>query len=155
MAAATEAQIESGVESTYDAASLPAAIITRAFGTISNVGGTEALNASRGEMGVLGYLASHDNVTTPSKLIDALGVSSARVANALKTLERKGYIVRETNPDDGRSVIVRLTPEGRAYGDANFEAAVAHLGKLLSPLSEAEQIELARLVEKMARPLVR
>ena len=50
---------------------------------------------------------------------------------------------------------VRLTPEGRAYGDANFEAAVAHLGKLLSPLSEAEQIELARLVEKMARPLVR
>ena len=38
MAATTEAQIESSVESTYDAASLPAAIITRAFGTISNVG---------------------------------------------------------------------------------------------------------------------
>lgn len=151
----TTERAHSELDTSPNAVNLPAAAITRAIGTISNVGGMDALNASRGEMGVLGYLASHGNIATPSKLIDALGVSSARVANALKTLEHKGYVVRETNPDDGRSVIVRITPEGKAYGDANFEAAVMRLGKLLSPLSDAEQIEFARLVEKMARPLVR
>lgn len=135
--------------------SLPAGIITRAIGAISNVGGMDALNASRGEMGVLGYLTAHDGAATPSKLLDALGVSSARVANTLKTLERKGYIIRETNPDDGRGIIARITPAGRAFGEANFEAAVAGITALLSPLSDQEQIELAHLVEKIASPLIR
>lgn len=139
----------------HGVAGSPAATITRAIGTLSNAGGADVLNASRGEMGVLGYLTSHGGAATPSTLLEALGVSSARVANALKSLERKGYIVREANPEDGRGVIARITPEGRAFGDANFEIAVTSIANLLAPLSESEQIELARLVEKLARPLVR
>ncbi len=143
------------IEEPHGIAGSPAGIITRAIGTISNAGGVDVLNASRGEMGVLGYLVSHDGAATPSELLEALGVSSARVANTLKSLERKGYIVRETNPDDGRGVIARITPAGEVYGDANFKTAVASVEKLLAPLSETEQAELAHLVEKLSRPLVR
>ena len=110
-----------------DASSLAAYKVTRAMGAITNAGGMDALNASRGEMGVLGCLAQHDREATPSQLMDALGVSSARVANTLKALERKGYVVRQTNPEDGRGVIVRITPAGEAFGDVESVKAVSDL----------------------------
>ncbi len=138
-----------------DASSLAAYKVTRAMGAITNAGGMDALNASRGEMGVLGCLAQHDREATPSQLMDALGVSSARVANTLKALERKGYVARQTNPEDGRGVIVRITPAGEAFGEANFQSAVRGVSSLLAPLSAEEQLELARLVERIAEPLVK
>ena len=137
-----------------EAADPAAARITRALGAISNAGGMDALNASRGEMGVLGYLVAHGGSATPSELGEALGVTSARVANALKALERKGRVAREANPEDGRGVIVRITPAGESFGEANYRAAVERVTGLLEPLSADERAQLTDLVERVARPIV-
>ena len=41
-------------------------------------------------------------------------VSRTRVSRVVDELTRQGLVVRETNPEDGRSAYAVLTPEGRA-----------------------------------------
>ena len=50
---------------------------------------------------------------TPSTSIaPKMGMEATSLSRTLKTLENKGLIIREPNPDDGRSVLLKLTKEG-------------------------------------------
>lgn len=49
---------------------------------------------------------------TPSALARWLGVSGTSVTGTLDQLEGQGLVVRAPHPDDRRSTLVRLTPEG-------------------------------------------
>lgn len=42
-----------------------------------------------------------------------MGMEPTSLSRILKTMEDKGAICREKNPDDGRSVIIKLTDYGR------------------------------------------
>ncbi|MGN0071695.1 MAG: MarR family winged helix-turn-helix transcriptional regulator [Atopobiaceae bacterium] len=131
----------------------PAARLTRAMGVIETRNLSSAPNVSHGEIGVLGYLVSHGGAAAPSDLAEALNVTASRIANTLKALQKKGYIVRDINPQDRRGVIVSITDAGKAYGEANYQETVANTAHLLSALSAEEQAELARLAEKIASSL--
>ncbi len=51
---------------------------------------------------------------TPSTALGALmGMEPTSLSRILKNMEDKGAISREKNPDDGRSVIIKLTPYGK------------------------------------------
>ncbi|MEO9569719.1 MAG: MarR family winged helix-turn-helix transcriptional regulator [Polaribacter sp.] len=51
---------------------------------------------------------------TPSTALGPLmGMEPTSLSRILKTMENKGAICREKNPDDGRSVIIRLTDYGK------------------------------------------
>lgn len=41
-----------------------------------------------------------------------LGITHAPVVRAVQTLQKRGYVSQEVNPDDARSKIVRLTEKG-------------------------------------------
>jgi DNA-binding MarR family transcriptional regulator len=61
---------------------------------------------------------------TPGKLAECTGLTTGGVTVVLDRLEKAGYIRREPNPGDRRSVVVRLQPsimEGMAehYADIN------------------------------------
>lgn len=50
---------------------------------------------------------------TPSTAISTqMGMESTSLTRTLKSMEDKGLIVREKNPSDGRSVIIKLTKKG-------------------------------------------
>lgn len=63
----------------------------------------------RGETYVLYFIRENQGKTVPSQISDGMGVSSARVAMALNSLEEKGMITREIDVDDRRKIIVKLT----------------------------------------------
>ena len=44
-----------------------------------------------------------------------MGMESTSLSRTLKTMENQGLIRREPNPQDGRSVLIRLTKEGFAF----------------------------------------
>ncbi|MFD4603778.1 MarR family winged helix-turn-helix transcriptional regulator [Streptomyces sp. NPDC058464] len=48
----------------------------------------------------------------PSELADQLSLSRASVTSSLDTLERARLVVRVPQPDDGRRLLITLTPEG-------------------------------------------
>jgi|TARA_B100000780_G_scaffold1237_1_gene1011 DNA-binding MarR family transcriptional regulator len=59
-------------------------------------------------------LLSIDAEGTPStNLGPKMGIEPTSLSRLLNTMERKGLIIRSKNPNDGRSVLINLTPFGR------------------------------------------
>ena len=59
-------------------------------------------------------LTIDQNKGTPSTALGPLmGMEPTSLSRILKNMEAKGAIRREKNPDDGRSVIIRLTDYGK------------------------------------------
>jgi len=54
---------------------------------------------------------------TPTGLAERLVMPLSTVIFRVKRLERRGHAERIPNPDDGRSFLVRLTPEGQRLLD--------------------------------------
>lgn len=61
---------------------------------------------------------SLDRPVTISAIAERLHTSGAYVTMETKKLMRRGFLDKQPNPEDGRSVIIKLTDEGRAAVDA-------------------------------------
>ena len=64
------------------------------------------------EFAIYSVLASGDGLT-PGALARWMSAPPTTVSSSIKRFERRGHVERVTNPDDGRSHLVRLTREGR------------------------------------------
>lgn len=58
----------------------------------------------------------------PADLADRLGISKQALNHLLGQLERRGYLTREADPEDGRSKRIRLTTRGVKAGFVIREA---------------------------------
>jgi DNA-binding MarR family transcriptional regulator len=87
---------------------------------------------------------------SPAQLIGATMIGSAAMTNRLDNLSRRGLVERRPNPRDGRSVLVRLTPEGGTRVDDAMTRLARHEAEELRGLSREEQATLARLLRRLA-----
>lgn len=86
---------------------------------------------------------------TPGALVAASMVTSGAITARLDHLVAKGFVHRETDPDNRRQVLVTLTREGLRLVDKVVEAHLANETALLSCLGDGEQKQLARLLAKL------
>lgn len=107
----------------------------------------EPRNFSRGEIGILIYLNFIKDGVSSGELSEYLTVSTGRVATALKSLEKKGFIVRRPDASDKRRVIVFITDAGRDFVIEGHNKGIAMTEKFLRKLSEEEAKEFVRLVK--------
>lgn len=91
----------------------------------------------------------------PTELYTSLMISSGGLTDRLDRLRRAGLIRREPSPDDRRSLLVQLTPDGRKRAEAAFREDMALERELLAGLQEQELDDLARLLAKLASSLAR
>lgn len=56
----------------------------------------------------------NDEDKNVSHLALEFSVTKATISEAVRTLEKKGYLVKARNPDDARNIMLRLTPKGKA-----------------------------------------
>lgn len=89
----------------------------------------------------------------PTELFRSMMVSSGGMTHRLGKLARAGLITRPPAEDDGRSLLVELTPEGRRRAEAAFRADMALEAELLSGLGAAEQARLAALLQRLEAQL--
>jgi len=85
-----------------------------------------------------------------TELVGSLRTDRAYVTLVVDDLEKRGYVVRSTNPDDRRAKIVTITAEGRKAA----RRAVAILERppaALRNLADADLIELSRLLGLLRR----
>lgn len=79
-----------------------------------------------------------------------MGASRASVSGLAGTLEKEGMITKEPSPEDGRALLLTLTPQGRE----RFEQAWIEIGKsgreMISGLTETESATLINLLGKVA-----
>ncbi|AIZ57306.1 transcriptional regulator SlyA [Candidatus Methanoplasma termitum] len=104
----------------------------------------------QGETFVLIFIKERHGKIIPSDISDAIGVSSARVATALNSLENKGLITRRIDSDDRRKIIVELTPEGMKLAEERKKAHTERIGAMLALLGEEDSAELVRIVGRLS-----
>ncbi len=83
---------------------------------------------------------------SPSDLMDTMMVSSGTMTNRIDQLEKAGLVARSQNPNDGRSFLISLTPEGFKLIDAAVTAHVETQARLVSSLSQEERTALDDLL---------
>jgi len=87
--------------------------------------------------------------------VKALGekvlLTSGSMTAAIDRLERRGWVMRGDDPQDRRSRIVRLTPEGRKTIQALFRTHERDMEQAASKLSHNERAELMRLLRKLGK----
>jgi len=83
---------------------------------------------------------------SPGALMDSMMITSGTVTNRIDQLEKSGLVSREPNPDDRRSMIVALTPQGLKLIDEAVTAHVENQHRLVACLSEVERSILDRAV---------
>ena len=86
---------------------------------------------------------------TPSQVADRVLIPSATVTATLDLLERRGWIRRAPNPDDRRSVLVEITPDGRAVADQVLPGIRMLEKSVLSALTPGERVQLLGLLAKI------
>lgn len=108
-----------------------------------------------GEYDVLAALrrAGTPHRLTPTDLYQSMLVTSATMTARLDRLERRNLIRRQPAPDDRRSVLVELTPEGRALIDQAAAELVAAEAALLDALAPRERTALSDLLARLAASL--
>lgn len=87
---------------------------------------------------------------TPQMIAAELNRDKAQITRSVNDLVRRGYVVKTTNPVDGRSVRLSLSPEGVALAEQN-EAAEVRVGhEIFKPLTGEEITALEGLIRKLA-----
>jgi DNA-binding MarR family transcriptional regulator len=91
----------------------------------------------------------HQGPTSPSVLGKRLGIASASVTALLDRLEMGGLIERTSNPTDRRSVLVVLTPRGRATSEAIFAMFSADISEAVQHAQPEHIEEFAEMLDRI------
>ncbi len=102
-----------------------------------------------GENGVLCRLHIHEGRLSSGELAETMGLTSGRIANILKSLERKGMVQRERDSRDRRHVIAVLTDQGREKINSIFDKNNEIIEKVLERLDIQEVREGLSIFEKV------
>lgn len=93
-----------------------------------------------------------ENGTPSTSLGPKMGMEATSLSRTLKTMEDKGLIERKPNPEDGRGVLIYLTPFGKEKRDYSRERVLTFNDAIRNNISD-EKIkhfyEVAELINHM------
>jgi DNA-binding MarR family transcriptional regulator len=99
--------------------------------------------------------ASDASDSAAAQLADGLSRAKQEVSRLVDTLVDREYVVRESDPDDRRRLVLRLTRKGRAAADVIQAAVLALDQRMEAELAgcglDADQIErVGRALDQFA-----
>ena len=109
----------------------------------------EVSAATRGLPAVMRELMMAEGTLTPGEIAARTGVTDARVANILRTLEERGWITRAKAAGDRRRVEVALTEPGWAECRHRMEMIERSCAGFLRELGEEDSRQLLHLMGRM------
>lgn len=87
---------------------------------------------------------------SPKILVQQTMVSSGTMTNRIDRMEGRGLVQRLTDPNDGRGVLVEMTPQGLTLVDAAMTRLADAEERLIGTMSRTERERLATLLRKLA-----
>lgn len=99
-----------------------------------------------GELDVLHAIRKNPGITQAG-VCKILGIDKGAVARQTVSLEGKGYILRQENPEDGRSQLLFATEQAENLKLSKAHVEAAFYEWLLEGLGEEDQVEFARLLD--------
>ncbi|HDL86689.1 MAG TPA: MarR family transcriptional regulator, partial [Candidatus Acetothermia bacterium] len=101
-----------------------------------------------GQGRVLVHLREHDNVPQ-WRIARAMKTSPAAITSILKRMERDGWITRTRDPNDQRTVRIRMSDKARALEEEIQGTFVQIEEEISSIYTQEERAELRRLLLKL------
>ncbi|MEW4354134.1 MarR family transcriptional regulator [Streptococcus pneumoniae] len=99
------------------------------------------------QFAVLETLYSKGNLRIQD-LIDKILATSGNMTVVIKNMVRDGLIFRTCDPNDRRSFLVGLTPEGRTKIEAILPDHIANIQQAMTVLDEQDKKDLIRILKK-------
>jgi DNA-binding MarR family transcriptional regulator len=90
---------------------------------------------------------------TLGELAHAEQVRPPTMTRLVHAMEADGLVVRERNPDDGRSIIIRATTRGEAQLELGRSRQVAPLAEAITDLDRGERRQLEDATDLLGRVL--
>lgn len=87
---------------------------------------------------------------SPKVLVRQTMVSSGTMTNRIDRMVARGLVRRLTDPNDGRGVLVEMTPQGMTLVDAAMTRLADAEERLIGGMPRAERERLATLLRKLA-----
>lgn len=113
------------------------------------------LNLSSAEGNILLHLLTQGQELSQEQLVAQLDVSKPAISRALDSLEAKGFVTRQQDPDDRRVHRVRLTDRAREIG-TEIEQAYNQLYMLaMQGISSEELAYFLKLFGRMSENFTR
>jgi DNA-binding MarR family transcriptional regulator len=94
----------------------------------------------------LGTVGRHGPLT-PSELADREGIRRPSATRLIARLEEAGLVTRASDPADGRSCLIAITPEAETLLDDLRTRKDAYLARRLRTLPAADRATLARAAD--------
>jgi len=95
----------------------------------------------------------HENGTPSTSLGPSMGMEATSLSRILKNLEDQGMIYRKKNPNDGRSVFLKLTESGQKMREISRESVLNFNDTIRKNISE-EKIDHFFEVTDMINKLI-
>ena len=90
-----------------------------------------------------------ENGTPSTALGPLMGMEPTSLSRILKTMEEKGAIYREKNPEDGRSVLIKLTDYGKEMRKVSRETVITFNETVRAFVSEEKLHHFFEVTEKI------
>lgn len=98
---------------------------------------------------VLKIIEDAEQELSAGDISEIFGVSTARTAVVLTTLEKREYIKKSKSDLDARKTIVKITEKGSKILNERKEELFFTINQFLSKLSEEETNNLYKIIEKI------
>ena len=99
-------------------------------------------------------ILDHLDEVDPMSMTDLaghMGVTVATMSLAIDRLERRRYVRRDRDPQDGRRVLVRITPAGLRLREAKSVLDPVRVEQVLAQLSAADREAALKGLDLLAR----
>lgn len=104
----------------------------------------------QGEAFILQYVYQHKDGVFPNDISNSMSITTGRVAAALNSLEKKGFINREIYKNDRRQILVTLTQAGKEMAENQRNESIQRIIKMFESLGEHDAKEYVRIMGKLA-----
>jgi DNA-binding MarR family transcriptional regulator len=90
-----------------------------------------------------------DTNTELTDIREFLSISKPAVSQMLASLEKKGYITREINPENRKYLVVTLTPQGRKILQEIDDVYTCRFQQITEAMGEQDIKEMIRLIDRL------
>jgi DNA-binding MarR family transcriptional regulator len=102
----------------------------------------------------LGSIGSSEPVR-PGDLARLEGIAAPGMTRLVADLEQRGLVERRGDPEDRRSTLLQLTPEGRGALEQARSARAESVGGLIADCTDEELADIRRAVDALEAALLR
>ena len=113
------------------------------------------LGLSSAEGNIMLHLFTHGREMGQEQLVEQLDVSKPAISRTLNSLEKKGYVTRQRDPDDKRAHRIRLTDEAQEIGPEIQQVYYRIYTVAMRGISQEEFDTFVKLFSRMSENFAR